>query len=191
MLDPARWEAVLDKVVEYFHYWYRNRDREDVPDMEIPVEMCLELLMAANFFNLDGLGDNLSALILTGVRNTLGYTVVAFGGGLVLAFGLALMKLSPVLPDVAACFPEVARLWRHSLLTEEERVVRAFGTPAEIAAHPEVTGVQLVKLPPRGAAQMLWANMALHMAADPQALVVCNAAKHEAIVMQAVSATGQ
>lgn len=54
--------------------------------------------LQANFFNLDGLGDNLSALILTGVRNTLGYTVVAFGGGLVLAFGLALMKLSPVLP---------------------------------------------------------------------------------------------
>jgi len=45
--------AVLEKVVEYFHYWYRNRDKEDVPDMEIPVEMCLELLMAANYFNLD------------------------------------------------------------------------------------------------------------------------------------------
>lgn len=54
--------------------------------------------LQANFFSLDGLGDNLTALILTGVRNTLGYTVVAFGGGLVLAFGLALMKLSPVLP---------------------------------------------------------------------------------------------
>jgi elongin-C len=44
---------VLEKVVEYFHYWYRNRDKEDVPDMEIPVEMCLELLMAANFLNLN------------------------------------------------------------------------------------------------------------------------------------------
>ncbi|KAJ4306742.1 elongin C [Collariella sp. IMI 366227] len=45
--------VVLEKVVEYFHYWYRNRDREDVPDMEIPVELCLELLMAADFLNLD------------------------------------------------------------------------------------------------------------------------------------------
>jgi transcription elongation factor B subunit 1 len=45
--------VVLEKVVEYFHYWYRNRDKEDVPDMDIPVEMCLELLMAANFFGLE------------------------------------------------------------------------------------------------------------------------------------------
>ncbi|KAK4122774.1 POZ domain-containing protein [Parathielavia appendiculata] len=45
--------VVLEKVVEYFHYWYRNRDKEDVPDMDIPVELCLELLMAADYFNLD------------------------------------------------------------------------------------------------------------------------------------------
>ncbi|KAL2131754.1 hypothetical protein VTI74DRAFT_4629 [Chaetomium olivicolor] len=45
--------VVLEKVVEYFHYWYRNRDKEDVPDMDIPVELCLELLMAADFLNLD------------------------------------------------------------------------------------------------------------------------------------------
>jgi transcription elongation factor B subunit 1 len=45
--------VVLEKVVEYFHYWYRNRDAVDVPDMDIPVELCLELLMAANYFNLD------------------------------------------------------------------------------------------------------------------------------------------
>jgi len=44
---------VLEKVVEYFHYWYKNRDKDDVPDMDIPVEMCLELLMAADYFNLD------------------------------------------------------------------------------------------------------------------------------------------
>ncbi|KXX82274.1 Elongin-C [Madurella mycetomatis] len=43
---------VLEKIVEYFHYWYRNRDKEDVPDMDIPVELCLELLMAADYFNL-------------------------------------------------------------------------------------------------------------------------------------------
>jgi transcription elongation factor B subunit 1 len=44
---------VLEKVVDYFHYWYRTREQEDVPDMEIPPEMCLELLMAAEYFNLD------------------------------------------------------------------------------------------------------------------------------------------
>ncbi|EMT61648.1 Elongin-C [Fusarium odoratissimum] len=44
---------VLDKVVEYFHYWYRYRDSEDVPDMEIPVELCLELLAAADYLGLD------------------------------------------------------------------------------------------------------------------------------------------
>lgn len=44
---------VLDKVVEYFHYWYRYRDSEDVPDMDIPVELCLELLAAADYLGLD------------------------------------------------------------------------------------------------------------------------------------------
>ncbi|KAI0010510.1 POZ domain-containing protein [Xylariaceae sp. FL0662B] len=44
---------VLEKVVEYFHYWYKHRESEDVPDMEIPVELCLELLMAADYLGLD------------------------------------------------------------------------------------------------------------------------------------------
>jgi transcription elongation factor B subunit 1 len=44
-------------VVDYFYYWHRNQDKEDVPDMEIPVEMCLELLEAANYFNLDAKGS--------------------------------------------------------------------------------------------------------------------------------------
>jgi transcription elongation factor B subunit 1 len=44
---------VLEKIVEYFHYWYKNRDKEDVPDMDIPVELCLELLMAADYLQLD------------------------------------------------------------------------------------------------------------------------------------------
>ncbi|KAI1506347.1 Skp1 family protein [Biscogniauxia marginata] len=49
---------VLEKVVEYFNYWYKYRDREDVPDMEIPVELCLELLTVADFLQLDS-KDNL------------------------------------------------------------------------------------------------------------------------------------
>ena len=34
-------------------YWYKYRDKEDVPDMDIPVELCLEILMAADYFGLD------------------------------------------------------------------------------------------------------------------------------------------
>jgi transcription elongation factor B subunit 1 len=44
---------VLEKVVEYFQYWYKYKEREDVPDMEIPVELCLELLMAADYLGID------------------------------------------------------------------------------------------------------------------------------------------
>lgn len=44
---------VLEKVAEYFYYNYKNRNRDDVPDMDIPPELCLELLMAADF--LDGM----------------------------------------------------------------------------------------------------------------------------------------
>ncbi|KAL3421968.1 transcriptional elongation regulator (elongin c) [Phlyctema vagabunda] len=42
---------VLEKVAEYFYYNHKNRNREDVPDMEIPPELCLELLMAADFLD--------------------------------------------------------------------------------------------------------------------------------------------
>lgn len=40
-------------MAEYFHYWYKNRDKPMVPDMEIPVELCLEILVAADFLGLD------------------------------------------------------------------------------------------------------------------------------------------
>ncbi|KAG9230382.1 BTB/POZ protein [Amylocarpus encephaloides] len=42
---------VLEKVAEYFYYNYKNKDREDVPDMDIPPELCLELLVAADYLN--------------------------------------------------------------------------------------------------------------------------------------------
>ncbi|GAP83903.1 putative Skp1 family protein [Rosellinia necatrix] len=45
--------VVLEKIVEYCQYWYRYRDKPDVPDMDIPVELCLELLQAADFLGLD------------------------------------------------------------------------------------------------------------------------------------------
>ena len=37
---------------EYLYYHEKNKDTRDVPDMEIPPEICLELLVAADF--LDG-----------------------------------------------------------------------------------------------------------------------------------------
>ncbi|KIW64196.1 hypothetical protein PV04_09149 [Phialophora macrospora] len=40
---------VLEKVVEYFYYSEKYRNSEGVPDMDIPSELCLELLMAADF----------------------------------------------------------------------------------------------------------------------------------------------
>jgi transcription elongation factor B subunit 1 len=44
---------ILDKVVEYMQYWYKFKDRDDVPDLHVPVELCLELLRAADFLGLD------------------------------------------------------------------------------------------------------------------------------------------
>ncbi|KAH6679540.1 putative Elongin-C [Halenospora varia] len=42
---------VLEKVAEYFYYNFKYRNKEDVPDMEIPPELCLELLMAADYLD--------------------------------------------------------------------------------------------------------------------------------------------
>ncbi|KLU89407.1 hypothetical protein MAPG_08378 [Magnaporthiopsis poae ATCC 64411] len=44
--------VVLGKVVEYFHYWYRFQNDQDVPDMDVPTELCLEILMAADYLGL-------------------------------------------------------------------------------------------------------------------------------------------
>ncbi|CAZ85799.1 unnamed protein product [Tuber melanosporum] len=41
--------VVLEKVCEYFYYREKYRDATDVPDMEIPPELALELLMVADF----------------------------------------------------------------------------------------------------------------------------------------------
>ena len=54
----------MEKAVEYFHYWYRYRESKSVPDMDIPVELCLELLVAADFLGLDGMGLSLPRLAL-------------------------------------------------------------------------------------------------------------------------------
>lgn len=43
--------VVLEKVCEYLYYNLKHKDAKDVPDMEIPPELCLELLMAADYLN--------------------------------------------------------------------------------------------------------------------------------------------
>jgi elongin-C len=42
-------------VAEYFQYAVKHAGRADVPDMDIPVEICLELLMAADYLQLDSM----------------------------------------------------------------------------------------------------------------------------------------
>jgi transcription elongation factor B subunit 1 len=42
---------VLEKVCEYFYYNEKMKDAKDVPDMELPLELSLELLMAADYLN--------------------------------------------------------------------------------------------------------------------------------------------
>ncbi|CAD0029692.1 unnamed protein product [Aureobasidium pullulans] len=62
MLDPIKSKThrctfeningmVLEKVCEYFYYHEKNRDSTGVPDLDIPPELCLELLMAADYLN--------------------------------------------------------------------------------------------------------------------------------------------
>lgn len=43
--------VVLEKICEYLMYNLRNQGEKDVPDMEIPKELCLELLMAADYLD--------------------------------------------------------------------------------------------------------------------------------------------
>lgn len=42
---------VLEKVVEYFYYNEKHRDSTGVADMDIPADLCLELLMAADYLD--------------------------------------------------------------------------------------------------------------------------------------------
>jgi len=43
--------VILEKVAEYLYYNIKNRDVSNVPDMDIPLEHCLELLMAADYLD--------------------------------------------------------------------------------------------------------------------------------------------
>ncbi|MCJ1422963.1 Transcription elongation factor B (SIII), polypeptide 1 (15kDa, elongin C), partial [Sticta canariensis] len=41
--------AILEIVCEYLYFNEKTKDEIDVPDMDFPSELCLELLMAADF----------------------------------------------------------------------------------------------------------------------------------------------
>ncbi|CEL09461.1 Putative Elongin-C [Aspergillus calidoustus] len=43
--------VVLERVCEYFCYNDKNKNQTNVPDMDIPPELCLELLMAADYLD--------------------------------------------------------------------------------------------------------------------------------------------
>ena len=42
---------VLEKVCEYFIYNEMHQDQANVADIDIPAELCLELLMAADYLD--------------------------------------------------------------------------------------------------------------------------------------------
>jgi transcription elongation factor B subunit 1 len=43
--------VILEKVCEYLYYKQKHADSKDVPDMDIPPELCLELLIAGDFLD--------------------------------------------------------------------------------------------------------------------------------------------
>lgn len=48
---------VLEKVVEYFYYNEKHANETGVPDMDIPSDLCLELLMAADYLDTWDIGS--------------------------------------------------------------------------------------------------------------------------------------
>ncbi|KAL8827380.1 MAG: hypothetical protein Q9170_007036 [Blastenia crenularia] len=42
---------VIEKLCEYLYYNLKYKDAKDVPDMDIPPNLCLELLVAADYFD--------------------------------------------------------------------------------------------------------------------------------------------
>jgi hypothetical protein len=72
-LDTDRLNSgvVLEKVVEYMQYWYSYKDQEDVPDMDIPVDICLEVLQAADYLGMDSKYSSLAHIQLACQLTTL------------------------------------------------------------------------------------------------------------------------
>lgn len=42
---------MVDTVCRYFYYKLKNKDTKNVPDMELPVEQLLQLIVAADFLD--------------------------------------------------------------------------------------------------------------------------------------------
>lgn len=53
---------VLEKVCEYLYFNEKSKEEKDVPDMEFPPELCLELLMAADFLQSESVIDSYDSL---------------------------------------------------------------------------------------------------------------------------------
>jgi transcription elongation factor B subunit 1 len=51
LIYPVCSGLVLEKVCEYFYYNEKHKNSRDVPDIDVPAELCLELLMAADYLN--------------------------------------------------------------------------------------------------------------------------------------------
>ena len=51
LICSVRSGLVLEKVCEYFYYNEKHKNSKDVPDLDVPAELCLELLMAADYLN--------------------------------------------------------------------------------------------------------------------------------------------
>lgn len=49
MLNLTSSGVVLEKVCEYLYFNEKSKEQKDVQDMDFPPELCLELLMAADF----------------------------------------------------------------------------------------------------------------------------------------------
>ncbi|KAI0452910.1 Skp1 family protein [Xylaria acuta] len=75
---------VLEKAVEYCQYWYKYKESENVPDMDIPVELCLELLQAADFLGL----DSSAKTILLPVFSYFLHSILAYAFNSSLSLGL-------------------------------------------------------------------------------------------------------
>lgn len=51
LTDICHSGLVLEKVCEYLYYNEKHKDSTNVADMDIPPELCLELLMAADYLS--------------------------------------------------------------------------------------------------------------------------------------------
>lgn len=95
--------AVLEYIAQYMQYWYMYKDKEDVPDMDVPVDMCLEVLMAADFLRMDR--ESAACHTTADIPLTNGpFRIMCFGGqwrsGVVVVYMPRLWRFS----GTGACF---------------------------------------------------------------------------------------